>query len=77
MLLQLPDRSKIIEIVCQTILDAGYKLHSIPTKSAYKNVIEVVPPLKAGDCELCGPWDSSLIDAECPACREKYHPEDK
>ena len=28
--------------------------------------------MKEGDCELCGIWDSDLIDGECSSCREKY-----
>ncbi len=28
---------------------------------------------RAGDCEICGHWDSSLLQGACPTCRKKYH----
>jgi len=30
--------------------------------------------MKAGDCDLCGNWDSSLIDGACRQCNGKYKP---
>lgn len=28
----------------------------------------------AGTCDLCGTWDSSLLDGACPRCRARYQP---
>ena len=32
------------------------------------------PLPSVGNCELCGRWDSHLLNGECPQCRAKYHP---
>ncbi len=32
------------------------------------------PLPSVGNCELCGRWDSHLLDGECLQCRAKYHP---
>jgi uncharacterized paraquat-inducible protein A len=36
----------------------------------YRRKVQPVPA--SDDCELCGSWDTHLLEGVCPRCRARY-----